>query len=80
MLKGLYNIFCFNFSGVALFGSKVDITGIFLRSYNSSNLAFEMESDIDGSDLILNASERLGVNDFTIIILSVSIELSFFWA
>ena len=65
---------------MALFGSKVDITGIFLRSYTSSNLAFEMESDIDGSDLILNASERLGVNDFTIIILSVSIELSFFWA
>ena len=63
---------------MALFGSKVDITGIFLRSYTSSNLAFEMESDIDGSDLILNASERLGVNDFTIIILSVSIELSFF--
>ena len=65
---------------MALFGSKVDITGIFLRSYTSSNLAFEMESDIDGSDLILKASERLGVNDFTIIILSVSIELSFFWA
>ena len=65
---------------MALFGSKVEITGIFLRSYTSSNFAFEMESDIDGSDLILNASERLGVNDFTIIILSVSIEFSFFWA
>jgi hypothetical protein len=53
-----------NFNGVALFGTKVETTGIDLILNSRTLSVVDKLSGEVGLELILNASDKLGVYDF----------------